>query len=342
MKALVLVDKQKCEVQNVQDPTPDKDGIVIKIMANGVCRSDWHLWLHGQPANRILGHEFCGVVEEVGKDVAHFKKGDRVVVPFIGSDGTCPYCLSGKSNLCDSRTHPGATYDGGYAEYVAIPKGDRNVIHLPEEIPFLDASALGCRFMTAFHGLVDRAQVLPGEWVAIYGCGGLGLSLINIASAMGANVIGVDILDTNLELAKQMGAAYTINSRNTNPVEAIMEITNGGADVSVDALGHSETCVNSILSLKKDGRHLQGGLVTHDGGKVTLPVTEMLKKEIRFISTFGMPIHGYSSLLSFVLQGKLAPGKMVNREVSLSEVNDLFEGMSNNTLTGTYVVTKFE
>jgi D-arabinose 1-dehydrogenase-like Zn-dependent alcohol dehydrogenase len=342
MKALVLVDKQKCEVKEVQDPTPGHDGILIKVMANGVCRSDWHMWLHGQPANRILGHEFSGVVEEVGKEVTHFKKGDRVIVPFTGSDGTCPYCHGGQSNLCDAPSFPGATYDGGYAEYVAVPKGDRNVIHLPEEMNYLDASALGCRFMSAYHGLVDRVQVLPGEWVAVYGCGGIGLSAINIAAAMGANVIGVDINNSNLELAKQMGAVITINSRDTNPIEAIMEITKGGAHVTVDALGHSETCLNSINSLRKDGRHLQAGLVVHDGGNVTIPVTAMLKKEIRFITTFGMPVHRFSSLLSFVSQGKLSPGKMVNREVSLSEVNGLFEAMSQNALTGTFVVTKFE
>ncbi|MCM3180462.1 alcohol dehydrogenase catalytic domain-containing protein [Cytobacillus horneckiae] len=342
MKALVLVDKQRCEVKNVPDPTPDKDGIVIKVMANGVCRSDWHMWMHGQPENRILGHEFSGVVEEVGKEVTRFKKGDRVIVPFISSDGTCPHCLGGKSHLCDSRLSPGANYDGGYADYVAIPKGDRNVIHLPEDLNFLDASALGCRFMTAYHGLVDRVQVLPGEWVAVYGCGGLGLSAINIASTMGANIIGVDINDANLELAKQMGANYTINSRVTNPVNAIMEITRGGADVSVDALGHSETCVNSIRSLKNDGRHLQGGIISNEGGNVSIPVNEMLKKEIRFISTYGMPVHRFSSLLPLVSQGKLTPGKMVNREVSLSEVNSLFESMSRNALSGTFVVTKFE
>jgi D-arabinose 1-dehydrogenase-like Zn-dependent alcohol dehydrogenase len=342
MKALVLEDKQLCVVKDVPDPTIDDDGVLIKVSANGVCRSDHHVWKGGQPQGRILGHEFSGIVEEVGKNVTNFKKGDRVIAPFTGSDGTCPHCLSGKSHLCDNRTSPGGNYDGGYAEYVAVPKGDRNVIHLPEEINFRDASALGCRFMTAYHGLVDRAQVLPGEWVAVYGCGGVGLSVVNIAKAMGANVIGVDINDANLELAKQMGAVYTVNSREANPVEAIRELTKGGADVSVDALGLPVVVVNSIRSLKKDGRHLQAGVIGADGGNVSVPVTEMLMKEIRFISTFGMPVHRFSSLLPLVSTGSLTPGKMINREVSLSEVNDIFIGMSNYAHTGTFVVTKFE
>jgi len=342
MKALVLEDKEQCVVRDVPKPTPDKDGILIKVKANGVCRSDWHVWKGGQPEGRILGHEFSGIVEEVGKDITKFKKGDRVVVPFTGSDGTCPYCLSGKSNLCDARSSPGGNYNGGYAEYVAVPKGDRNVMHLPEEIDFRDASALGCRFMTAFHGLADRAKVLPGEWVAVYGCGGVGLSTINIAMAMGANVIGVDINDANLELAKEMGAVYTINSREIEPVEAIIEMSKGGVDVSVDALGINETCLNSVRGLKKDGRHLQLGVIADGGGNVPLPVNEMLMKEIKFIPAFGMPAHRFPSLLSLVSQGRLTPGKMVTREVSLSEVNGLFEDMGKFALTGTFVVTNFE
>ncbi|PIC82992.1 alcohol dehydrogenase catalytic domain-containing protein [Sporosarcina sp. P1] len=341
MKALVLTDKENCEVRNVADPTIDENGVIIKVKANGVCRSDWHFWKEGAFIGRILGHEFSGTVEEVGKNVTNFKRGDRVISPFTGSEGSCPYCLSGRSHLCDSRSSPGITHDGGYAEYVAIPMGDRNVIHLPDEVSYLDASALGCRFMTAFHGLVDRAQLMPGEWVAVYGCGGVGLSLINIAAAMGAAVIGVDINEGNLELAKKMGAVHTINSSKTDPAEAIRELTNGGAHISVDAIGRTETCLSSIGSLQKDGRHLQIGVISNNEGKVLLPANELLTKEIRFLTAFGMPVQRYTSLLPLVAQGKLTPGKMVNSEVSLSDVNGLFQAMSRNALTGTSIVTSF-
>lgn len=344
MKALVLEGVKNCVVREVPKPTIDDDGVLIKVMANGVCRSDWHMWIGDiESPLPIIGHEFSGVVEEVGSNIKSFKAGDRVIVPFTGSDGICPHCVRGNSHLCDSYIMPGGAYTGGYAEYVGVPLAERNVVHIPEEISFKDAAALGCRFMTAFHGIVDQAKIQVGEWVVIYGCGGIGLSAINIANAMGANVIAIDINDANLELSKQMGAVHTINSKNVNPVELVKEITQGGADVSVDALGISQTCLNAIESVRKGGRHLQIGLTTKaEAGYISIPVDYMIYNEIQFITTVGMPAHRYKYMLPLVASGRFKPGQMVTKEISLSEVNEVFEGMSNYTHTGTFVVTKFE
>jgi len=143
-------------------------------------------------------------------------------------------------------------------------------------------------------------------------------------------------------LARQMGAAYTVNSRTTNPVEAVMEITKGGADVSLDALGLTETCVHAIRSLRKGGRILQIGMTPKDqGGVIPVPMNEMIVKEISLITSFGMPAYRFNALLPLVVGGRLSPGKMVTREVSLSEVNGIFEDMSNFRTTGTFVVTQF-
>jgi D-arabinose 1-dehydrogenase-like Zn-dependent alcohol dehydrogenase len=344
MKALVLEDVKKMSVKEVANPTIDENGVLVKVKANGVCRSDWHVWAGDIPMySPVMGHELTGVVEEVGSNVKGYKRGDRVIVPFSGSDGTCPHCLKGNTHLCDSFIIPGATYSGGYGEYVAVPLGERNVIHLPEEVSFADGAALGCRFMTAFHGLVDRINLQPGEWVVVYGCGGVGLSVINIAAAIGANVIGVDINEDNLELAKSMGAIYTINSKHTDPIQAVKELTKGGTDVSVDALGIPQTCVSGINSLKKGGRHLQVGVTTkEEAGFIPIPIDHMVMNEIQFVTTLGMPAFRYNHLLPLVAQGRLTPGKMVTREISLSEVNSIFEGMSNFTTKGTFVVTQFE
>ena len=237
--------------------------------------------LSAQPG-AILGHEFCGVVEEVGKDVRNFKKGDRVVVPFSQGDGTCEYCRNGQSNVCLTPLLPGFSYHGGFGHLVAVPFADMNLVTLPPSIDFVEAASMGCRFMTSFHGIVDRAQVKPGEWVVVHGCGGIGLSAINIAAAMGANVIGVDLDSAKLELAKGMGATHVINAKKTDPIAAILDLTGGGAHVSVDALGIAATCRNSIMSLRKQGRHLQIGLTTAaEQGEIPVPIDRMVTMELQ-------------------------------------------------------------
>ena len=344
MKALVLEGVQKLALRDVPDAKPAPLGALIRVVANGVCRSDWHAWVGDSKRDYpvIIGHEMAGIVEEVMPGVTRFRRGDRVIVPFSGSDGTCPFCQKGLSQLCDNRLVPGKSYSGGYAEYVGVPIADRNLVAMPEELGFTEGAALGCRFITSFHGLVDRAEVRPGEWIVVYGCGGVGLSAINIASSLGCQVIGVDIHPGNLELAKAMGATHVIDSSECNPVEAVVETTHGGADVSVDALGIAATCESGLLSLRKGGRHLQIGITTKaEAGYIKLPVDQMVAKELKMIGTVGMAAHRFESMMPLIIQGKLTPGKMVTREIALSEVESVFESMTKSTATGTYVVTEF-
>lgn len=344
MKALVLEGVRRLAIHERPIPQPGALGALVKVMANGVCRSDWHAWTGDIKRDypMVIGHEMVGVVEEVMPGVTQFKKGDRVVVPFSGSDGTCVHCQRGAAHLCDNPLIPGKSYSGGYAEYVGIPLADRNLVKLPDEISFSEGAALGCRFMTSFHGLVDRAAIRAGEWVVVYGCGGVGLSAINIASALGCRVIGVDIHPGNLELARAMGAEFAIDSRRSSPVEAVLEITQGGANVAVDALGIAQTCVNAILSLAKSGRHLQIGITTqNEAGYIRLPVDTMVYKELQMIGSVGMAPHRFESMVPLVVQGKLTPGRMVSGEIALSDVGGVFEGMTRSATTGTFVVTKF-
>jgi D-arabinose 1-dehydrogenase-like Zn-dependent alcohol dehydrogenase len=345
MKALVLEGVQQLAVRDLPVPEPRHGGVLVRVMANGVCRSDWHAWTGQQKRIYpfVLGHELTGVIEQVMPGVTRFKKGDRVIVPFAGSDGTCQHCVRGLSHLCDNLEVPGKTYSGGFAEYVAVPNADRNLVCLPEEISFTEGAALGCRFMTAFHGIVDRADVKAGEWVVVFGCGGIGLSAINTAVALGARVIGVDVNPGNLDYAKRLGAHFTVNSREVDPVAAVLEITDGGAHVSVDALGITETCVPGILSLRKTGRHLQIGITTHkEAGFIAVPIDVMVYKELQLVGSLGMATHRFASMLPMVADGRLSPGKMLNREISLSEVSSIFEAMTISANTGTFVITKFQ
>lgn len=345
MKALVLEGVEQLAVRDVPKPECDSKGVLIKVMANGICRSDWHKW-HGHYSRNypmILGHEMCGIVEEAGSEVSRFRPGDRVIVPVSGSDGTCDYCKAGKSQLCEAHLVPGIAYSGGFAEYCAIPFADWNVEKLPDNISFSEGAALGCRFITAYHGLLDIGEVRMGDYVAVFGCGGVGLSAINIAKQMGAFVIGVDINPGNMVLAKKMGADNVINSHDKDPVKEIMKITDGkGVSVAVDSLGNKATCLGGFNSLGKGGRLVQIGITTNGPeGDVPIPINDLVHGEKSIRGSLGMPIQHFAPLLGLVSAGRLTPGTMLTGEVALSEVEDIFRKMDNNEIKGTYVVTDF-
>ncbi len=350
MRALVMEELRKpLVVREMPDPECADDGVVIKVEANGVCRSDWHAWQGDWdwigitlPLPHVLGHEFSGIIEEVGKNVKNFKKGDRVIAPFTVGDGTCPYCQSGHHNICSNIQLLGFSTWGGYGRYTAVPNADLNLVHLPESISFVEAAGMGCRFMTAFHGITDQADVKGGEWVAVHGCGGVGLSAIQIASALGANVIAVDIGEDKLELARQLGAVATVNAKETNPVEAVREITKGGAHVSVDALGIKQTCQAAISGLRKRGRHLQIGLTTREEhGMIPVPIDFIVQAEIQLVGSLGMQPSRYPNMLGMVESGKLRPGALVTKTISLDEVPNIFEEMSTFQNLGVTVVNKW-
>ncbi|MCO7176002.1 zinc-dependent alcohol dehydrogenase family protein [Sporolactobacillus kofuensis] len=349
MKAAVLEKyKEPLSIKDIKEPVLAPDGVIIKLRACGVCRSDWHGWMGDwtgfiPPLPHILGHEMSGEVEEIGKNVRNFKKGDRVIIPFTLGDGTCPHCLSGHSNVCDHQVMPGFTYNGGFAEYTHVPKADNNLMHLPDGVKFVEASAMGCRFMTAFHGITSQGNVRPGDWVAIFGAGGVGLSATQICTAIGANVITVDISDDKLQFAKKIGAVETINSKNENPAEAIKEITKGGAQVGVDALGIQETMLNSILCLDKRGRHVQIGMTPFgDKGHLKIPVNDIVRREIQFKGSFGMPISEFPGMLQMVEKKRLEPGELVTKTISLEDIDKAIHDMTTFSGFGVSVVTKFD
>ncbi|MCC9620518.1 alcohol dehydrogenase catalytic domain-containing protein [Thalassospira sp. MA62] len=256
------------DVQHLADPTPENDGVVIKVGATGLCRSDWHGWMGHDPdieLPHVPGHEFAGTVVAVGKDTKRWKEGDRVTVPFVSGCGHCPECHSGNQQICDHQFQPGFTNWGSFAEYVAINYADTNLVHLPDEMDFATAASLGCRFATSFRGVIDQGKLVAGQIVAVHGAGGVGLSAIMIAAAAGAWVVAVDIDDEKLEFAQSLGANAILNANQIDDIPAaIKEITKGGAHLSVDALGSAQTCFNSVACLRKRGKHVQIGLMTDD------------------------------------------------------------------------------
>lgn len=349
MRAAVVEQyKKPLVVENVPDPVDDAGGVIVDVKACGVCRSDWHGWrgewpgFTGGDLPHTFGHEFVGVVSDAGKSVTQFKPGDRVIIPFTLGCGHCWFCRTGHSNVCPDITMPGFTYDGGFAEYVHVPNADSNVVPLPDAVSFQEAAGMGCRFMTAYHGVVEVGKVHPGDWLVVYGAGGVGLSATQIASGAGANVIAVDIADDKLDLARKIGAVETINSSTTDPIEAVREITGGGADMSVDALGIPTTLRNAVGSLRRRGTHVQIGMTPEgEGGEVALTINDLITNEIDYRGSFGMPTVEFRYLLDQVSTGKLHPGDLVTRAIGLSDVNEALDNMTTYKTVGTSVVTDF-
>lgn len=323
MKALLFENfREAPKVSNVADPSCPEDGVVLQVKSTGLCRSDWHGWMgHDQDIElpHVPGHEFAGIISEVGKNVKNWKKGDRVTVPFVCACGTCPTCQSGNQQICDNQFQPGFTHWGSFAEYVAVYRADTNLVGLSDQISFDAAAAMGCRFATSFRGVMAQGKVKGGEFVAVHGCGGVGLSAIMIAAALGAIVIAVDISEDKLKIAKAAGANYLINGQFEDVPNAIQELTKGGAHVSIDALGSKMTSWNSVSSLRKRGKHIQIGLLAGDQANPEIPMHLVVANELEIIGSHGMQAHAYPEMIEMIKQGKLNPESLIGKSISLEE-----------------------
>lgn len=332
-------------VTDVPAPECPDDGVVIDVKACGLCRSDWHGWMgHDSDVKlpHVPGHELSGVVSTVGSNVKNWATEDRVTVPFCCGCGTCQQCERNCEHICDDYFQPGVTYWGGFAQQVAIPKADVNLIGLPEGIDFVSAASLGCRFATSFRAVVDQGQVGPNSTVAVFGCGGVGLSAIMIAKAVAATVIAIDLSDQRLQAAASLGASTTINATSADDVASeIRRITNGGVDVSLDAIGNSVALRQSILSLRKQGRHVQIGLLMGEHADPAVPMGAVIGRELELFGSHGMPPNAYPAMLDMISVGKLCPEKLVAKTVSLSEACDLLPQMDAFPGNGAIVIDDF-
>lgn len=353
MRAAVLEEYQEpLTIQDIDAPDPDAEGAVIEMDACGICRSDWHGW-QGEwdwlgiqpPKGHVLGHEPAGTVIEVGDEVTNVSEGDRVTVPFNIGDGTCHQCRTGHGNTCENVMPLGFAepVPGAFAEQLHVPIADHNAVHLPDSVDPVEMAGLGCRFMTSFHALAHRADIEAGDWVTIHGCGGVGLSAVHIADALGANVIAVDLDDEKLQKATELGAVETVNANEADDTpEAVKAVAGGGVDISVDALGIETTCRNSVMSLGTRGQHIQVGLSTRDEeGMVSLPTDLMVMQEIEFIGSLGMAPTSYGEIFRMVETGKLDPSAVVSETVALDDVSDRLASMTEFGTMGIPVIDEF-
>ena len=321
----------------VANPRAIAKSVVIKVMATGLCRSDWHAWMGhdtGITLPHIPGHEFAGVIVEIGSEVQNFQVGDRVTVPFVCGCGICNYCLRGDAQVCPFQTQPGFTHFGSFAQDVEIHNADFNLVRLPDELSFESAASLGCRFATSFRGLVDRAKVQVDDFVAIIGCGGVGLSAIMIAKAFGARTIAVDISDLALAKAKAIGADFIINSGTSDALVEILTLTGDGADIAIDALGSEATSTLGILALRRRGKYLQLGLLPSESGKSSIPMARAIAYELDLLGSHGMAAVDYPRLLEMVSNGKLRPDLLIEERISFADIPEALANFANRTVSG--------
>jgi alcohol dehydrogenase len=335
------------QVRSVPDPACPADGVVLKVEACGVCRSDHHGWSGVDPdvaLPHVPGHEFAGTVLEAGPACHGFRVGDRVTAPFILACGDCPDCRAGEPTVCNHQHVVGFSGWGAFAEMLAVPRADFNLVKLPDQLGFAEAAAMGCRLTTAFRGLVDRAALKPGEWLAIHGCGGVGLSAVMIGQALGAQILAVDINDEALAMAKQLGANVTLNVSSVEDAAlAVREITGGGAHVSIDGLGITTTIHNSLRSLRKLGRHVQIGQPLGKHAAPSIPLLETVyARQISIFGTRGIAASRFSALLGMIAGGRLDPARMITKRIALSQAGSALKAMDCYTGVGVTVIDRME
>jgi alcohol dehydrogenase len=315
------------------DPACPADGVVVRVGATGVCRSDWHAWQGHEPVPlpHIGGHEVAGTVVQVGARVRRWASGDRVTVPFVCGCGTCDHCRAGDTHVCPQQTQPGFTGHGSFAELVPLHAADTNVVRLPDDLDFVTAASLGCRLATAYRAVVTHGRLGAGEWLAVHGCGGVGLSAVLVGVALGARVVAVDVSPAAAERARALGAVFAITG--PEPAAQVLDVTGGGAHVSVDAVGSPVTAVASVSCLRRRGRHVQVGLLLGDQSTPPLPMDRVVAHELSVQGSHGMPAHQYPDLLALVVDGALDPGLLVGQVIGLDGVPDALAAMSGPAQT---------
>jgi D-arabinose 1-dehydrogenase-like Zn-dependent alcohol dehydrogenase len=329
-------------IVELPDPSPPADGVVVRVAATGVCRSDWHAWKGHDDSVRlphVPGHEFAGVVTAVGPDVDRVSIGDRVTAPFVFACGTCDECRAGATQVCTRQEQPGFTLPGSWAESVVVPHADVNVIALPDAVGFAAAAALGCRFGTAYHALHDRAGVRAGEQVAVFGCGGVGLSAVAVAVAAGARVVAVDISPAALERATALGA--DVVPMDEQAVDTLRDLTGGGAHVALDAYGSRATSAASVRSLRPRGRHVQVGLLLDDEAAPVIPMGRVIADELELLGSHGISVGEYAAMIADVVAGRLRPEESIGLTIGFDDLPGALADMDRPAATAGMTVAVF-
>ncbi|MGX5714673.1 zinc-binding dehydrogenase [Arthrobacter sp. MAHUQ-56] len=322
-------------VQEVAAPEVPAGGVVVTVVATGLCRSDWHAWAgHDDIAlPHVPGHEFAGRIAAVGPGVTNWSIGDRVTAPFVEGCGACQWCRAGNAQVCPDQQQPGFTHWGSFAGQVVIHAADTNLVAIPEGVSFEAAASLGCRFATAYRALTGRARLARDEWVTVVGAGGVGLSAVMIAKALGGKVVAVDRNPEALCVAASLGADHVLEADGSDIPAQVHAIT-GGSHVSIDAVGSEQTCADALLSLRRRGRHVQIGLLPPVDGHPRVPMARVIAWELDVFGSHGMAAADYPGMLALIESGALEPQKLIERVIGLDEAADMLARFDTANVAG--------
>jgi 6-hydroxycyclohex-1-ene-1-carbonyl-CoA dehydrogenase len=326
MKAMVFEKpNEPLTLQEWATPQPGPDEIVVKVSACGVCHTDLHYIDHGVPTFKnpplILGHEAAGLVAAVGSNVRERKEGDRVLLPAVLTCGHCDNCRTGRENICFNMKMFGNDIDGSYAEYVAAPAKDSFI--LPESIPLVEGSIIADAISTPFHAVKNRGQVRGGDHVVVFGCGGIGLNIVQVATAFGAQVIAVDLKEDKLEAAKSLGAKATVNPEQVERVDKeVRKLTGGGADIGFEAIGNPNTISAAFSCIRNGGRLV---VVGYTDQKVSLNAGRIMYREMEVIGSLGCRPVDYPRLINMVAAGTIKVKELVSHRFALEDTNKAFD-----------------
>ncbi|MBI3362642.1 MAG: zinc-binding dehydrogenase [Chloroflexi bacterium] len=316
---------QPLTIEEIPTPAPRAGEILVKIAACGVCHTDLHYLDHDVPTFKkppmVLGHEISGTVAAIGSETNHWKEGDRVLLPAVYGCGRCRMCRTGRENICENMVMFGNHVDGGYAEYIIAPAKD--AMPLPNEIPLVEGAIIADATTTPYHAVVNRGRVQPGDAVVVFGCGGIGLNLVQIAAAVGGQVVAVDVVDAKLEWACKLGAAHAINAKSVERVDKeIRKLTGGGADVAFEAIGNPVTQAQAFASVRTGGRLVVVGFADKP---MTLDTGRVMFREIEIVGSLGCRAVDYPRVLELARQGKIKVAELVTAKFPLEEINAAFD-----------------
>ncbi|MFQ5616642.1 MAG: zinc-binding dehydrogenase, partial [Anaerolineales bacterium] len=313
--------KEPLKIEEIPTPEPGAGEMLVKVAACGLCHTDLSYIDHGVPTFKkpplVLGHEVSGTVTGLGAGVNGWAEGDRVLLPAVYGCGKCGMCRTGRENICQHMVMFGNNVDGGYAEYVLAPA--QEVVPLPGEIPLVEGAIIADAVTTPYHAVVNRGQVKPGDTVIVFGCGGIGVNIVQMAAAVGAQVIAVDIMDSKREWAKKLGAQATINAKNVERVDkAVRKLTGGGAHIGFEAIGNPVTQAQTFSSVRTGGRFV---MVGYSPKPMTLNAGRVMYREMEILGSLGCRVADYPRVIELVRQGKIKAKELVSAQFPLDEIN---------------------